>query len=220
MNEQPNIRNKEIRRVRVADVEDAPWNFRTHPDSQAAALEGLIDEIGFYSYPDVYESDGGVLRLIDGHLRKALLVRKYGPDAEIEVNVTTFSEAEAKKATLTKDPLAAMATTDAAALDALLREVETADGAVASMLSEIAADVPDAHRTGGAPRQCDFPITPVPGEQYNYVMIFCDNEPDFAALRTMLFIEQKKCYKSQKVAAGRVLKFQDFHRAWEASRGT
>jgi hypothetical protein len=138
MNEQPNIRNKEIRRVRVADVEDAPWNFRTHPDSQAAALEGLIDEIGFYSYPDVYESDGGVLRLIDGHLRKALLVRKYGPDAEIEVNVTTFSEAEAKKATLTKDPLAAMATTDAAALDALLREVETGSEELSKMLAELA----------------------------------------------------------------------------------
>ena len=135
------IRNKGIRRVRVADLEESPWNFRTHPESQRDALAGVISELGFYGYPDVYETQSGNLRICDGHLRKELLIATYGVDAEIDVNVTDFDEAEAKKATLTKDPLAAMATADAGALDALLREVDTGSEALQQMLSQLAEDV-------------------------------------------------------------------------------
>src|SRR5262245_61498126 len=84
----PRTRNKGLRRVRVSDLEDAPWNFRTHPEAQRAALEGAIEELGFYGYPDVYETAEGRLRICDGHLRRELLVARYGADAEIEVNLT------------------------------------------------------------------------------------------------------------------------------------
>ena len=133
-------RNKCLRTIRVSELEDAPWNFRTHPDQQRAALDGAIDELGFYGYPDVYETADGTLRIIDGHLRKSLLLDKYGPDTEIEVNVTDFDEAQAKKATLTKDPLAALAEADTAKLDALLREVETGSEALTAMLAALAKD--------------------------------------------------------------------------------
>ena len=39
-------RNIGIRQVRVADIEDAEWNFRTHPQAQQDALEGAIEELG------------------------------------------------------------------------------------------------------------------------------------------------------------------------------
>jgi len=133
-------RNLGIRKVRVADLEDAPWNFRTHPQPQKEALAGVVSELGWYGYPDVYETPDGLLRIADGHLRKALLIERYGPDTEIEVNVTDFDEADARKATLTKDPLAAMAEADAAKLDALLREVQTSEPAVSAMLAELAAE--------------------------------------------------------------------------------
>lgn len=133
------VRNAGLRKVLVADLADAPWNHRTHPQSQQEALDGAIDELGFYSYPDVYEAPGGILVLIDGHLRKSRILARYGPDAEIEVNVTDFDEAEAKKANLTKDPLAAMAETNAANLDQLLRECQTGSEALAKMLSDIAS---------------------------------------------------------------------------------
>ena len=133
-------RNKETRRVRVADLEDAPWNFRLHPDTQRAALGGAIDELGFYGNPDVYQTATGELRLIDGHLRKSLLIEKYGPDAEIDVNVTDLDETEAKKATLTKDPLAAMAETDAEKLDELLRDIETGNEDLATLLTQLAEE--------------------------------------------------------------------------------
>lgn len=152
------LRNKGIRRVRVADLEDAPWNFRTHPQAQEAALAGVISELGFYGYPDVYETKHGSLCICDGHLRKSLLIKQYGQDAEIDVNVTDFDEAEAKKATLTKDPLAAMADADAGKLEELLREVETGSEALAAMLTELAEDnelVPAEQAAGDTTPQLD-----------------------------------------------------------------
>lgn len=133
------VRNKGVRRVRVADLVDAAWNHRLHPEAQAAALDGAIDELGFYGFPDVFEADDGSLVLIDGHLRKQRLIAKYGLDAEIEVNVTDFDEAEAKKANLTKDPLAAMAESSRAALDELLKTVETESEALHELLAGMAS---------------------------------------------------------------------------------
>jgi hypothetical protein len=124
----------------VADIEENPLNFRTHPQSQRDALAGTINEVGWYGYPDTFETAGGGVMLIDGHLRKSHLIEKYGPDATIEVNVTDFDEAEARKAMLTHDPLAAMAEMDAGKLDELLRSVETGDEALSKMLAELAAD--------------------------------------------------------------------------------
>jgi len=155
------VRNKGLRRVRVADLEDAPWNFRTHPPMQRGALEGAINELGYYGYPDVYETAGGTLRLTDGHLRKDLLIAKYGPDTEIEVNVTDFDDDDAKKAILTKDPLAAMAEADTAKLDELLRQVQTGDENLAAMLEQLA----EAHGILDGLAQSDIVEDEVPEPQ-------------------------------------------------------
>jgi len=135
----PKIRNIGLRRVKVTDLEDAEFNFRTHPESQQNALGDTIDELGFYGYPDVYLTPGGTLKICDGHLRKSVLIKKYGIDAEIDVNVTDFTEAEAKKAIATKDPITEMATADKVKLDSLLRDVNTGSDAVGKMLSDLAS---------------------------------------------------------------------------------
>ena len=134
----PRIRNKGIRLVRVADIEDNPLNFRTHPEAQRAAFAGVETELGFYGYPDVYETEAGTIRLIDGQLRKEHLLSKYGNEATIEVNMTDFDEDEAKKALLTHDPLSAMAEADRVLLDQLLREVDTGDEALQQMMTDLA----------------------------------------------------------------------------------
>jgi site-specific DNA-methyltransferase (adenine-specific) len=134
----PRIRNKGLRLVRVADIEDNPLNFRTHPEAQRAAFAGIETELGFYGYPDVYETEAGTIRLIDGQLRKEHLLSKYGPDATIEVNMTDFDEAEANKALLTHDPISAMAEADKVRLDQLLREVDTGDEALQQMMTDLA----------------------------------------------------------------------------------
>jgi hypothetical protein len=182
------IRNSGLRRVRVADLADAPWNHRTHPQAQQEALDGAIDELGFYGFPDVYEADGGVLMLIDGHLRKERLIAKYGADAEIEVNVTDFDEAEAKLANLTKDPLAAMAEENAAQLDALLRDAETGSDALQAMLSELADGVglyADSEPAGeGKARE-------IP--QVYQVMIECRDEAEQKKMYDRMKREGRKC---------------------------
>ncbi len=146
----PRIRNKGLRLVRVADLEDAPWNFRVHTDAQRAAFEGTVNQIGWYGYPDVYQTERGALRICDGHLRKAFLIEKYGVDAKIEVNLTGFDEAEAKIATATHDPLAAMAEADSGKLEELLRSTKVDSEATQAMLDDLAAqnDI-DLHETNG-----------------------------------------------------------------------
>ena len=137
----PRVRNIGIRKVRVADIQDNPANYRSHPDEQTAAFNGAETELGFYSYPDVFvDPQTGALTLVDGELRKYHLLGKYGDDVEIEVNVVDFSPAEARKALATKDALAGMAETDPKVLDALLRDIQTSDEALAKMLTDLAQD--------------------------------------------------------------------------------
>lgn len=134
------VRNKAIRRVRVADLEDAPWNFRTHDDEQKVALGGAVGQIGWVGYPDVYETAEGRLRLCDGHLRKSWLIEHYGPDTEIEVNLTDFNDGDAKWATATKDTIAGLAGANEQALGELLAELETESEALQAMLEGLAEE--------------------------------------------------------------------------------
>jgi hypothetical protein len=48
-----------------------------------------------------------VYELFDGHLRQEIVNAEIGPDTLIPVIVTDFDEAEAKKANVLRDPLAA-----------------------------------------------------------------------------------------------------------------
>jgi hypothetical protein len=116
----PQSRNVEIRIVKVAELIEAPWNDREHPDEQKAALDETVQEIGWYGYPDVFVRDDGKYVLCDGHLRKSYLLNKYGPAVEIQVNVTNLTEQEARMATATKDPISAMARHHAAKQEQLL----------------------------------------------------------------------------------------------------
>ena len=81
------------------------------------------------------ELPDGSLMLVDGHLRTETM-----PDAVIPVLVLDMTEDEADKILATLDPLAAMAGADSAKLDALLREVQTGNEALADMLTDLAEE--------------------------------------------------------------------------------
>ena len=134
--------------------------------------------------------------------------------------VTDLDEDEAKKLLATFDPVGALAQADAAKLDALLQQVSTTDGAVTAMLSQLAdaagtKDVRSDGRAGDTAGECEYPLTPVPGEKFDYVLIFCDNESDYANLQTILKITPKADYKSKAVAPGRVIRYREFTQAIE-----
>lgn len=132
------VRNRiqEVRRVRFGDVQAHPGNFRRHPANQRRALEGVVGEVGFASVPLAYHSqrNGGGLTWLDGHLRSEAF-----PDYEGDVAVLDVDDSEAALLLATLDPLAALATHDAEALDALLRDVQTGDAAVQELLADVAA---------------------------------------------------------------------------------
>jgi hypothetical protein len=71
--------------------------------------------------------------LVDGHLRA-----ETTPEQEVPVLILDINEAEADKLLLSLDPLAALAETNAQALDALLREVDTGSEGLQEMYADLA----------------------------------------------------------------------------------
>ena len=99
------------------------------------ALRGLLTEIGYADALIARELPDGQLQLIDGHLRAATT-----PDAEVPVLVLDVTEEEADKILLTLDPLAAMAESDSARIQALLETVRTDNEAVEDLLRRVAGE--------------------------------------------------------------------------------
>jgi DNA modification methylase len=112
-----------------------PRNFRMHPGSQADALRGVLSEVGIVQNVIANERSGF---LIDGHLRVMEALKSGQPT--IPVTWVDVSEEEEALILATLDPIAALASTDAIKLDALLRDVSTADSAVQQMLDNLAIE--------------------------------------------------------------------------------
>lgn len=125
-------------------------NFRLHPDTQKAALAGVIQDIGFIKSVIVNQRTG---RIIDGHLRVHLALES-GQET-IPVEYVELTEAEELEALATLDPLTALAEVDAAQLDALLRDVQTEHEAVQNLLDDLAANNPLPETADAEPPQ-DF----------------------------------------------------------------
>lgn len=110
-----------------------PKNWRTHPEHQRKALEGVLDEVGFVQHVIVNERTG---HMVDGHLRAAM-AREAGQES-IPVVYVDLSEAEEAEILATLDPIGALAGTDAEKLESVLHDVSSASAAVQEMLSELA----------------------------------------------------------------------------------
>ena len=110
------IRNriKELRQVRAGDLIPDSRNWRRHEPAQRAALESMLESIGFAGAVIAREAPEGLI-LIDGHLRADL-----DPDQPIPCLITDVDEAEAGQLLATIDPLGAMATPDPALLAELI----------------------------------------------------------------------------------------------------
>jgi hypothetical protein len=112
-----------------------PKNYRTHPATQADALRGVLDGVGVVQNVLANKRTG---YLIDGHLRVMEALKAGQPT--IPVTWVDLSEAEEATILATLDPLAALAGTDAAQLEALLHEVSTDSPALAAMLDALAQE--------------------------------------------------------------------------------
>jgi hypothetical protein len=116
-----------------AELAENPRNWRRHPEPQMAALTDVLAEVGWAGACLYNERTG---RLIDGHARRKVALEQGA--AKVPVLVGDWDEAQEATILATLDPLAAMASADAAKLDALLREVDTGSEALQGMLAELA----------------------------------------------------------------------------------
>jgi hypothetical protein len=79
-------RIKSLRRVRAKDLLPHPKNWRTHPDHQREALQGLLAKVGYANALLTRETPEGLM-LIDGHLRAATT-----PEMKVPVLVLDITE--------------------------------------------------------------------------------------------------------------------------------
>jgi DNA modification methylase len=128
-------RIKEFRRVKACELKRNPRNWRRHPKAQAAALKGLLDEIGIADALIARELPDGTLMIIDGHLRADTM-----PEVLVPVLVLDVSEAEADKLLLTLDPLAMLAETDAERIKELIETVSTDSSAIQDLIRRTAGE--------------------------------------------------------------------------------
>lgn len=126
-------RIKELRRVRAADLEPNPLNWRRHPESQIAALSGLLTQIGYADALIAREMPNGKLQLIDGHARRLVT-----PDSLVPVLIVDLDEEEANLVLLTLDPIAGLAEANADNLKALIEIVHSESEAVQALIEHIA----------------------------------------------------------------------------------
>jgi hypothetical protein len=179
MTEPRRNRIKEHRQVRAGDLVPHEHNWRRHPAEQRAALEAILDDVGFARSLLAYELPDGRLKLIDGHLRADL-----DPDALVTVEVLDVGDEEARKLLLTIDPLAALAQADQAALDALRQVTETDQAALDALWQTL----------GEAARQtsAQFAAEPPPPPQF-LVLIECADEAQQTELLQRFHDEGLSC---------------------------
>jgi hypothetical protein len=172
-------RIKEHRRVRAGDLVPHEHNWRRHPAEQRAALEAILDDVGFARSLLAYELPDGRLKLIDGHLRADL-----DPDALVTVEVLDVGDEEARKLLLTIDPLAALAQADQAALDALRQVTETDQAALDGLWQSL----------GEAARQTSAQLAAEPPSPPQFlVLIECADEAQQTELLQRFHDEGLSC---------------------------
>lgn len=126
-------RIKDFRRVPASELSASPKNWRTHPELQVKAIDGILAEVGYADALLARELPDGSLELIDGHCRKELT-----PNQEVPVLIVDLDEDEAAKLMTVLDPLAAMAEVNKDALGRLLADVQTDSDALNEMLEGMA----------------------------------------------------------------------------------
>jgi len=124
-------RIKELRRVPASRLIPNPKNWRTHPEKQKNAIQGVLAEIGYADALIARELPDGSLMLLDGHLRA-----ETTPNQEVPVLVLDLNEAEADKLLATLDPISAMAGKSDELYADLIAEMETSSAAVRDLLDQ------------------------------------------------------------------------------------
>lgn len=108
--------NLKLEYRKASELEMNPKNWRRHPKRQREALGKILDQVGWAGAVLYNETTG---RLIDGHLRRELAGNELVP-----VLIGQWTEEQEQLILATLDPIGAMAGTEHAILESILRQVE------------------------------------------------------------------------------------------------
>jgi hypothetical protein len=178
------IRNRIVAHVtvRAGDLVPHPNNWRRHPPDQCRALEDSLAELGDVRSLLGYRLPDGRIQLIDGHLRRDL-----DPERTVTVELVDLSEEEAAKALLTLDPLAALADTDAKAVQTLFTVLRTESESLRSLWQRLFK--PD----DSARKALDTNDEPQAPPERFMVLIECADEAEQVALLERFGAEGLRC---------------------------
>ena len=196
--------------VKASELTDHPQNWRIHPENQRGTLLSLMESIGIADAALAYTDEDGQRVLIDGHLRKDL-----SGDQEVPVLMTDLSDDEASAILASHDVITTMAQRDEEELAGLLEDV--ADVLPPDVLNAIDPDLggfgEDEFPDEGGPTQTGkYPVVPQLDEGYDFVMIFCSRDSEFAWLQTVLDLPTKR--DKDRVGLSHVLTVDEFKERW------
>ena len=178
-----------------------PKNWRLHPPAQEAAMRDALDEIGWVQEVIVNKRTG---RLVDGHMRVAMAVKKGAQT--VPVSYVDLTEEEEEKVLATLDPLAAMASIDKEALANLKSGIDSDRAALSALLEADMASKEDYERP-------EYEIGYELLESHNYIVLYFDNDLDWQVAREKLDIKTVKTEYSTdtyvRTGLGRVLNGRD-----------
>ena len=117
-----------------AELAENPSNWRRHPEHQIAALNDVIQQVGWAGACLLNERTG---RLIDGHARRKVAIEQ-GVES-VPVLIGDWDEETERVILATLDPIAGQAEADAAKLDALIAGIQTNSAAVRKLLDDLKA---------------------------------------------------------------------------------
>lgn len=110
-----------------------PKNWRIHPAAQGAALEAILDRVGWVQQVVVNRRTGF---MVDGHLRVMRALRRGEP--MVPVLYVDLDPEEEAIVLASLDPLAGMAVTDESALTALISSVALQEPELQALLDHLA----------------------------------------------------------------------------------
>lgn len=173
-------------KVAPADLLANPKNWRMHPQEQQDAMSGILDEVGWVQQVIVNRTTG---LLIDGHLR--LELAKQRGEALLPVVYVELSEAEEDLVLAALDPIGGLAGIDGERLSQLLADLNPESQGLQNLIAALESDLgigPDGEtEEKDVETLLDQAVQLQPGK--DYVVIVCDTEDEFEAIRTVLKLQ-------------------------------
>lgn len=126
-----------------ADLLANPQNWRRHPREQLAALEGMLEAVGWVQRVIVNRTTG---RMVDGHARVELAIKRN--EAAVPVLFVELTPDEERVVLAGLDPIGGLAETDQAMLDGLLDGLTVTDPALQALLDGLGSPPKEETRGG------------------------------------------------------------------------